>query len=248
MPTRSELHVRILPPANIAPGSAGTHRKRTALPSAAPPTHSGTRRAMPPMPALSPPASVSCHEKEATVAVLRTYYTKTTSFTHFLSKNDRELTATASCYESLCHYPVTRREKKLQILAPFGQNRPFDTLSIPDFPKPRSRFASHPDAPGPTLDGFGPILAHLRGFTDKETDAATDFNPGFDPGFDPDSGTRRRCGPRRGPLRARKAGSLHPRHRPIPGRIPRSATKEPGGHPPPSPASSLPLLLSLTLL
>jgi len=43
------------------------------------------------------------------------------------------------------------------------------------------------DALGPILDRIGPILAHIRGFTDKETDA-TIVN-------DADFGTRRRSGP-----------------------------------------------------
>ena len=131
MSTCSDLNVRNLPPAHIAPGAAATTRKCTTHPSAAPPTRSRTRRAIPPMPALPPPVSASCHEKDATVAVLRTFCTKTTSFAHFLFKNDRELTATASCYESPCRYPVTRREKKFSKLGPSGQNKHFDTLSIP---------------------------------------------------------------------------------------------------------------------
>ena len=131
MSTCSELNVRTLPPAHIAPGAAGTNRQCTTLQSAAPPTRSGTRRAMPPMPALPPPASVSCHEKHATDTILRTFCTKTTPFAHFQSKNDREPTATASCYESPRQYPVTRREKVFSKLGQSGQNSAFDTLSIP---------------------------------------------------------------------------------------------------------------------
>ncbi len=131
MSTSPELNVRILPPAHIAPGAAGTNRQCTTLQSAAPPTRSGTRRAMPPMPALPPPASVSCHEKHATDTILRTFCTKTTPFVHFQSKNDREPTATASCYESPRQYPVTRREKVFSKLGQSGQNSAFDTLSIP---------------------------------------------------------------------------------------------------------------------
>ncbi len=131
MSTCSELNVRTLPPANIAPGAAGTNRQCTTLQSAAPPTLSRTRRAMPPMPALPPPASVSCHEKHATDTILRTFCTKTTPFAHFQSKNDREPTATASCYESPRQYPVTRREKVFSKLGQSGQNSAFDTLSIP---------------------------------------------------------------------------------------------------------------------
>ena len=226
MSTRSELNVRILPPAHIAPGAAATTRQCTTQPSAAPLTLSGIKRAMPSMPPLPPLTSVSCHEKHATDTILRTCCNKTTSFAHFLSKNDRELTATASCYESPCQYPVTRREKvffKVRPIRPKQRIRySIDTLPIPDFRKIRSRFTTHLDAPGPKLDRIGPLLAHVRGAADKETDAATDS--------DPDSGTRRRCGPRRGPLLARRAGRLHPRHRPIPGRNPRSATEATGGH------------------
>ena len=112
MSTCPELNVRTLPPAHIAPGAAATNRQCTTRPSAAPPIRSRTRRGMPPMPALPPPASVSCHEKHATDAILRTFCTITTSFAHFQSKNDREPTATASCYESPCQYPVTRRERR----------------------------------------------------------------------------------------------------------------------------------------
>ena len=81
--------------------------------------------------ALPPPASVSCHEKHATDTILRTFCTKTTPFAHFQSKNDREPTATASCYESPRQYPVTRREKVFSKLGQSGQNSAFDTLSIP---------------------------------------------------------------------------------------------------------------------
>ena len=205
MSTCSELNVRTLPPAHIAPGAAGTNRQCTTLQSAAPPTRSGTRRAMPPMPALPPPASVSCHEKHATDTILRTFCTKTTSFAHFQSKNDRELTATASCYESPCQYPATRREKVFFKVRPIGPERafryPIDTLPIPGFREIRSRFASQLDALGPILDSIGPTLAHVRDAADKETDAISEFNPDFDPGFD----TCRRYGPRRGPLLAQRS-------------------------------------------
>ena len=73
----SELNVRTLPPANIAPGAAGTNRQCTTQPSA-----------MPPMPALPPPPSISCHEKHATDTTLRTFCNKTTSLAHFLHQND----------------------------------------------------------------------------------------------------------------------------------------------------------------
>ena len=183
MPTCSELNVRNLPQANIAPGSAGTHRKCTALPSAAPPTRSGTVPAMPPMPAPPSPGSVSCHEKHATDTILRTFCTNTTSFAYFQSKSDREPTATASCYESPCKCPVTKSEEKIH---KSGHNRaqlciryPIDTLPIPDFRKIPSHFTTHMDALGPILDRIGRILAHVRGFTVKETDATIDFGLDF---------------------------------------------------------------------
>ena len=137
MSTCSERHVRILPPAHIAPGAAGTNRQCTTLQSAAPPTRSGTRRSMPPMPALPPPASVSCHEKHATDTILRTFCTKTTSFAYFQSKNDREPTATASCYESPRQYSVTRREKHF---SNFGPNWAKQRISIPYRYPPDTRF------------------------------------------------------------------------------------------------------------
>ena len=226
MSTRPELNVRVLPPAHVAPGAAATNRQCTTQPSAAPPTRDRGKRAMPPMPAPPPPSSVSCHKGHSATTDLRTLCNKTPSFAHFQSKTDRELTAAASCYESPCQYPVTRTKENFSKRDRSGRNRafryPIDTLSIPDFRKIRSRFASHPDAFRPKSDRIGPTLAHLRGAADKETDAAIDS--------DPDFGTRRRCGPRRGPLPARKAGRLQPRHRPIPGRNPRSATEETGGH------------------
>ncbi len=140
--TRSVPNVRILPPAHIAPGAAGTHRKCTALPSAAPPTRSGTGPAIQPMPAPPPPGSVSCHKEHAAVTVLRTFCTKTTSSAYFQSNNDREPTAAASCYESPCRYPVTRREKETSNLGPTGQNKHFDTQSIPCRYPNSERFAA----------------------------------------------------------------------------------------------------------
>ena len=176
MSTCSERHVRNLPPAHIAPGATATNRKCATLPPAAPPTRSGAVRAMlSPMPALPPPGSVSCHEKHATGTILRIFCTKTTSFAYFQSKNDREPTAAASCYESPNQNPVTRKEGNFFRIGPIRPKHalryPIDTLPIPDFRRIRSRFASHPDAFGPVSDGVGPILAHLRGATDKETDA-----------------------------------------------------------------------------
>ena len=222
MSTCSELHVPNLHPAHIAPVPTGANRKCSHLPPAAPSIHSGTKPALPPMPAPPAPGSVSCHEKHATVTVLRTLCTKTPLFAHFLSKTDRVLTATASRYESPCQYPVTRSEEKIHKTGlNWSQQRtryPIDTLPIPDFRTIRSQFASYLDALGPILDRIGPILAHMRGIPDKNTDATTDF--------DPDFGTRRRCGPRRGVLLAQKAGHSHPRHRRIRCQKPLSAADD----------------------
>ena len=159
MPTRSVPNIRILPPANIAPGAAGTNRKCTALPSAAPPTRSGTGPAIQPMPAPPPPGSVSCHKEHAAVTVLRIFFTKTTSSAYFRSKNDREPTAAASCYESPCQYPVTRREKHFSNFGPnWAKQRiryPIDTLSIPVFRRIRSHSSSQLDTLRPLADRIG---------------------------------------------------------------------------------------------
>ena len=109
-----------------------------------------------------------------------------------------------SCHEHKRKFFKTRPIRpKSSISIPYRY--PADTLPIPDFRNTRSRFASRLDAPGPKLDRTGPIPAHLRRSAGKETDATTDFGP--------DCRTRRRCGPRRDPLRAQKHGRLHPRHR-----------------------------------
>ncbi len=159
MSTRSVPNVRILPPAHIAPGSAATNRKCTALPSAAPPTRSGTGPAIQPMPAPPPPGSVSCHKEHAAVTVLRTFCTRTPSFAHFQSKTDRELTAAASCYESPCQNPVTRREKQFSNFGPIWAKQriryPIDTLSIPVFRRIRSHSASQLDTLRPLADRIG---------------------------------------------------------------------------------------------
>ena len=159
MPTRSVPNVRILLPANIAPGAAGTHRKCTALPSAAPPTRSGIGPAIQPMPAPPPPGSVSCHKEHAAVTVLRIFCTKTTSSAYFQSKSDREPTAAASCYESPCQYPVTRREKQFSNFGPIWAKQriryPTDTLSIPVFRRIRSHSASQLDTLRPLVGRIG---------------------------------------------------------------------------------------------
>ena len=180
MSTCSEPNVRNQPPANMASGTAAANPKCGHLPTAAPPTRCETKPAMQPMPAPPSPGSVSCHKEPAADTVLRTSCTNTPSFAHFQSKTDRELTATASCYESPCQYPVTSTKEYFSKRDRSGRNRafryPIDTLPILDFRNTRSRFASRLDAPGPKLDRTGPIPAHLRGATDKETDTATDFD------------------------------------------------------------------------
>ena len=141
----SELNVRTLPPANIAPGAAGTNRQCTTQPSAAPPTRNRTRRAMPPMPAQPPPPSVSCHEKHATDTILRTFCTKTTFFAYFLSKTDRYRILLRESMPISCH-EESDNSLKVRPFRPKQRIRyPIDTLSIPDFREIRSRFASHPD-------------------------------------------------------------------------------------------------------
>ena len=230
MSTCSEPNVRILPQANFAPGSAGNNSKCTDLPSAASPTHSVMTPAMQPMPAPPAPGSVSCHEKHAAVAVLRTFGTRTKYFARFYDKNGREMPTSVSCYESPCQYPVTRSEEKiLKTGLNWSQQRiryPIDALPIPDFPKIHSHFTSQYDALGPIPNRIGRILAYMRGFPDKETGATTDFEPDFEPDF----GARRRCGPRPGPLLAQKVGRLHPRHRRSIARNAHSATDESSRH------------------
>ena len=131
MSTCSEPNVRILPQANFAPGIAGNNPKCADLPSAAPPAHTVATHAMRPMPAPPASGSVSCHEKHAAVAVLRNSCAKNDIFCAFSRQERQELTAAVSCYESPCRYPVTRRPKNFSKLGQTGQNRQFDTLSIP---------------------------------------------------------------------------------------------------------------------
>ena len=228
MSTCSEPNVRILPQATFAPGSVGNNSKCAELPSAAPPTHTVMTPAMQPMSAPPAPGSVSCHEKHAAVVVLRTFGTQNDIFCAFLRQNGRERPTSVSCHESPCQYPVTRRPTNFSKLGQTGQNKQFDTLSIPCrypiFPKIRSHFTTQYDALGSILDRIGRILDRMRGATGKETDATIDFDPEF--------GTRNRNDPQRSRQLAPKAGCLHPCHRPIRGRNPRSATEESGGHPP----------------
>ena len=224
--THSDTNVRILPQANFAPGSAGNNPKCADLPSAAPPTHSVMTPAMQPMPAPPARGPVSCHEKHAAVAVLRTFGTQNDIFCAF-SRQERQGTYSGRILlrESM---PISCHEKTDKFFK-VGPNRPkqaiqypIDTLSVPDLRKIRSHFASHLDALGPNLNRFSRILDRIHDSTDKETSAAT--------GFDPDFGTHRRNDPQRGPQLAPKAGCFHPCHRPIRGRNPRSATDETGGH------------------
>ena len=226
MSTCSEPNVRILPQANFAPGSAGSDSKCTELPSAAPPTHSVMTPAMPPMPASPARCPVSCHEKHAAVAVLRTFGTQNDILCAF-SRQKRQGTDSGrillrksmsiSCHEKTEKLFKVRPNRPKQAI-----RYPVDTQSIPDFPEIRSHFTTQYDALGSTLDRIGPILAHIRGFTDKETDAAIDFDPHF--------GTRNRDDAQRSRQLSQNAGCLHPCHRPIRGRSPRSATDETGGY------------------
>ena len=198
MSTRSELNVRNLPLANIAPGAAATNRKCSHLLSAAPPTRSGTKPAMQPMPSPPAPGSVSCHEKHVTDTVLRTFCTRMSSFCALSVQNrprtDRDRILSRESMPISCH----KDKGKFSKSGPFGQiytiRYPIDTLPIPDFREIRSRFASHLDAFGPILDNSGPIFAHLRGATVKEAVVTKELNADF--------GARRRSRPRRGPLLA----------------------------------------------
>ncbi len=181
---------------------------------------------MQPMSAPPAPGSVSCHEKHAAVVVLRTFCTQNDIFCAF-SRQKRQGTDSGRIplRESMpisCHEETEKFFKVRPIWPKQAIRYPIDTLSIPDFPKLRSHFASHLDALGPDLNRFSRILDRIRDSTDKETGAAT--------GFDPDFGTHRRNDPQRGPQLAQKAGCLHPCHRPIRGRKLRSATDETGGH------------------
>ena len=204
MSTCSEPNVPILLQANFAPGSAGNDSKCAELPSAAPPTHSVMTPAMQPMPAPPAPGSVSCHEKHAAVAVLRTFGTQNDIFCAFSRQKRQEQTAAVSCYESPCRYPVTRMPKNFSKLGQTGQNKQFNTQSIPCRYPISQKFAATLRHNTTLLGQFwtdsAPISAHMRGFIAKETDATADF--------DPDFGVRRRSGPRRGSQIAQRAGSL----------------------------------------
>ena len=131
MSTCSEPNVRNQPPANMASGTAAANPKCGHLPTAAPPPRCETKPAMQPMPAPPSPGSVSCHKEHAADTVLRTSCLRTPSFAHSQSKTDRELTATASCYESPCQYPVTSTKEIFQNETDQAEIEHFDTLSIP---------------------------------------------------------------------------------------------------------------------
>ena len=195
MSTCSELHVPNLHPAHIAPVPTGANRKCSHLPPAAPSIHSGTKRALPPMPAPPAPGSVSCHEMHAAVAALLTSCAQNDISCAF-SRQKRLGTDSGRILlrESMpmsCHEKTENFSK----LGQTGQNKQFDTLSIPyRYPvsqKSAAPLATQYDALGSILDRFGRILDRMRGLTDKETDATIDF--------DPDLGTRRRNDPQRGP-------------------------------------------------
>ena len=156
MSTCPERQVRILPQAQVAPGAAATNQHCADLPPAAPRSRSETVPARQPMPLPPPPCAVSCHKEHAAATVLRAFCPRTPSLAHLESKTDRELTATASCYECPCQYPVTSTKENFSKRDRSGRNRAFryliGTPSIPDFRKTSSQFASH-------LDGYGPIQA-----------------------------------------------------------------------------------------
>ena len=120
MSTRFKPNVRILAPTHVTEGPVYASLQFDVLSLAAPP-----------IPAPPTPPLVSCHKGQETDTFLRTCCTKTPSFAHLRSKTDLELTAPASCYESPCKYPVTRREKKISKLVPSGQSKHFGTQSIP---------------------------------------------------------------------------------------------------------------------
>ena len=211
MSTCSQLNVRILPQAYIAHGPAGTNQKCADLPSAAHTIHNGSKPALPPMTAPPTSGSVSCHKKRAAVTDLRTSCTQNDIFCAFVrQKRPRNADIRILLRESMplsCHEKQEKFFKVGPIWPKHAFRYPIDTLSIPDFPRIRSKFTSHLDVLGPILDRIGRILAQMRGATNKETDATTDFEPAF--------GTRRRNGPRRGPPLAQKTGRLHPRYRRI---------------------------------
>ena len=195
MSTCSELNVPFLPQANFAPRPAGSSPKSADLSAAAPPAHSGMRPAMQPMPAPPAPGSVSCHEMHAAVAALLTSCAQNDISCAF-SRQKRLGTDSGRILlrESMpmsCHEKTENFSK----LGQTGQNKQFDTLSIPcRYPvsqKSAAPLATQYDALGSILDRFGRILDRMRGLTDKETDATIDF--------DPDLGTRRRNDPQRGP-------------------------------------------------
>ena len=181
MSTCSEPIVPILPQANFAPGSAGHDSKCTEPPSAAPPTHTVMTPAIRPMAAPPHPVLYPVTKSRQLSLFCALSALKTTSFARFHDKNDRKPTAAVSCYESPCRYPVTKRPKNFSKLGQTGQNKQFDTLSIPCrypiSPEIRSHFTTQYDALGSILDRFGRILDRMRGFTYKETGATTDFGP-----------------------------------------------------------------------
>ena len=143
--TCSQLNVRILPQAYIAHGPAGTNQKCADLPPAAHTIRNGWKPALPPMetgfaahdtffffplrrrhPARYP---VTRSVQQSLICVLPAL--RTTYFARLYDKNGHEMPTFVSCYESPCHYPVTRSKKNFSKLDQSGQNMHFDTLSIP---------------------------------------------------------------------------------------------------------------------
>ena len=154
MSTHSKPNVRTLAPTHITKSLVYTNLQCADPSPAAPPVYSRITPALPPMPVPPPLGSESCHKEHAAATVLRTICTRTPSFAHFLSKTDRNLTAAASCYETPCQYPVTKREKKIFQLGPSGQSKHFDTLSIP------SRYPISQRNSQPVFESCGRSWAH----------------------------------------------------------------------------------------
>ena len=152
MSTCSERHVRILPPAHIAPGPAATRlgilsRKACNRHDIAHFLHQNDTF-----------CAFSVQERQGT---------------------DRDRILLRESTPISCH---EERESFFKVgpIRPKQRIRyPIDTLSIPGFRKNRSHSASHLDAPGPILDRIGPTAAHMRDATVQEADATTELNVDF---------------------------------------------------------------------
>ena len=139
MSTCSEPSVPILPQANFAPGSVGNNSKCTDLPSVEPPTHSVMTPAMQPMPAPPAPGSVSCHEKHAAVAVLRTFCTQNDIFcANLRQKRPRNADIRFLLRESLpisCHEKRRKNSQNRPKLVKTGHSIPYRCPADTRFPK-----------------------------------------------------------------------------------------------------------------